>query len=400
MQVKGKSQYPKVFRLFLKHFWKKSKTKPLEINTLYTNFHTPKLTHLKMKQTLSTIFLSFWVVVCFSQIKFKKILADGKVATPEQKIVLSPSNNEILFEFEISQSPNSIFFYRLSELSEKWTQSSYPSAHYQNLSGGKYTFEIFEQARKSKSKIERIKFDVKNSIWQKYWFWPSIIVYILMVLGIIIYLFFLYNLRQKLKMQYVRNQIASDLHDEVGSNLNSIAIFVELLKKKMPNAQPELQALLCKITDNSEETVSLMRDTVWAINPDNDNTEKLLEKMESFGIEMLSSKGLAFSFENQLDAKKSQFAMEQRRNIYLVYKEAINNVAKHAEATKAKCKLYSQNGNSYIEITDNGRGFEVEKTFEGNGLKNFKFRSDDEDIRVSVNSELEKGTVVLVEIFD
>jgi signal transduction histidine kinase len=248
--------------------------------------------------------------------------------------------------------------------------------------------------------MQTIAFEVKDSIWQKSWFWPSIVVYFLMVLGIGVYLFFLYNFRQKLKMQYVRNQIASDLHDEVGSNLNSIAIFVELLKKKMPKAQPELMALMAKITENSEETVSLMRDTVWAINPDNDNTEKLLEKLESFGIEMLSSKGIVFSFENLLNIKKSQFQMEQRRNIYLICKEAINNIAKHSEATKASCKLYSKNGNTYIEITDNGKGFDISKTFEGNGLKNFKFRSEDEEIRVIINSELGNGTAIVVEIFE
>ncbi len=353
-----------------------------------------------MKRILSTILLSFWVFTSFAQLKIKQILVEGKVANPMQKIVLSASNNEILFEFEKPNTTAGVFNYRLPELSEKWIQSSYPSAHYQNLSGGKYSFQIFEQNNNFKSKIQTIVFEVKDSIWQKPWFWPSLVVYFLMVLGIGIYLFFLYNFRQKLKMQYVRNQIASDLHDEVGSNLNSIAIFVELLKKKMPNAQPELMALMAKITDNSEETVSLMRDTVWAINPDNDSTEKLIEKMESFGIEMLSSKGIVFSFENQLDTKKSQFAMEQRRNMYMVYKEAINNIAKHAEATRVTCRLYSKNGNSHIEIVDNGRGFDVERTFEGNGLKNFKFRSEDEDIRVSVKSELEKGTVVLMEIFD
>ena len=159
------------------------------------------------------------------------------------------------------------------------------------------------------------------------------------------------------------------------------------------------RALLGKITDNSEETVSLMRDTVWAINPENDTTEKLLEKMESFGIEMLSSKGVAFDFENLLDTKKSHFPMEQRRNVYMIFKEAINNIAKHAKATKATCKLFSKNGNNYIEITDNGNGFNTEKTFEGNGLKNFKFRSEDEEIRVTVNSDINKGTKVLIEIF-
>ncbi|MCP9755609.1 hypothetical protein EGI26_10620 [Lacihabitans sp. CCS-44] len=353
-----------------------------------------------MKRILSTILLSFWTVASFAQLKIKQILVDGKVVNMKQKIVLSPTNNDLLFEFEKPNTTASIFYYRLPKLSEKWTQSFYPSAHYQNLSGGKYTFQIFEQSPNHKSRTETLTFEVKEAFWQKSWFWPSIIIYALMVLGIGIYLFSLYDFRQKLKMQYVRNQIASDLHDEVGSNLNSIAIFVELLKKKMPHAPPELMSLLGKITDNSEETVSLMRDTVWAINPDNDSTEKLLEKMESFGIEMLSSKGVAFDFENLLDIKKSHFPMEQRRNIYLIFKEAINNIAKHAEATKVTCRLFSENGNNYIEITDNGHGFDPEETFEGNGLKNFKFRSEDDDIRVIIHSEINKGTKVRIEIFE
>lgn len=353
-----------------------------------------------MKQLSFTLLLCLFHLFSIAQLKLKQIRVDGKAVSFSQKIVLSASNNDLLFDFEIPKSDSSIFYYRLAELSEKWTQSTYPSAHYQNLSGGKYTFQIFEQNTNFKSKTETIVFEVKEAFWQKSWFWPSIIIYILMVLGIGIYLFFLYDFRQKLKMQYVRNQIASDLHDEVGSNLNSIAIFVELLKKKIPDAHPELMSLLGKITDNSEETVSLMRDTVWAINPDNDSTEKLLEKMESFGIEMLSSKGVAFDFENLLDVKKSHFSMDQRRSIYMIFKEAINNIAKHADATKATCRFLSKNGHNYIEITDNGRGFDVERSFEGNGLKNFKFRSEDADIRVNIHSEINKGTKVQIEIFE
>jgi Histidine kinase len=271
-----------------------------------------------LKRFPLTVLFCAVTVFSFAMPKIKQILVDGKPMDLKRNIFLSASKNDIVFDFENPDSDSSIFYYRLIQLSEKWTQSTYPSAHYQNLSGGKYTFQIFEQNTKYKLKIYTLTFEVKEAFWQKSWFWPSIIIYILMVLGIGIYLFSLYNFRQKLKMQYVRNQIASDLHDEVGSNLNSIAIFVELLKKKMPNAQPELMSLLGKITDNSEESVSLMRDTVWAINPDNDNTAKLLEKMESFGIEMLSSKGIAFSFENQLDAKKNEFQMEQRRNVYMM----------------------------------------------------------------------------------
>jgi Histidine kinase len=353
-----------------------------------------------LKRSIIIVLLNILAINSFANLKIEYIRVDSKPVKVSHKIVLSSVNNDIVFDFQKTEADSSIFFYRLSELSQKWTCSAYPSAHYQNLSGGKYTFEIYELAGKNKSKVERIKFEVKEAFWQKSWFWPVIIVYTLMLLGIGIYLFFLYDFRQKLKMQYVRNQIASDLHDEVGSNLNSIAIFVELLKKKMPNARPELQALLSKITDNSEETVSLMRDTVWAINPDNDSTEKLIEKIESFGIEMLSSKGIAFTFNSQWDTKKNQFLMDQRRHIYMIYKEAINNIAKHAEATKVNCQLSTKDGVSFIEIIDNGQGFEVEKTFEGNGLKNFKYRSEEQNLRVIVNSEIGSGSRVLIKILE
>jgi signal transduction histidine kinase len=184
----------------------------------------------------------------------------------------------------------------------------------------------------------------------------------------------------------------------VGSNLSSIAIFVELLRKKVKE-QPELLPILNKITDNSEETVSLMRDTVWAISPSNDSTEKLLEKMRSFGFEILSAKGIAFDFKSEIETKKDLFSMEQRRNIYLIYKEAINNIAKHSAATKAFCHVSNQNGATQFEIYDNGKGFDPNQSFEGNGLKNYQIRSQDEDLHVSLHSAPDNGTTVLIKVF-
>lgn len=90
--------------------------------------------------------------------------------------------------------------------------------------------------------------------------------------------------------------------------------------------------------------------------------------------------------------------MEQRRNVYLVYKEAINNIAKHSHATQAGCKIYQHQGSIRINIGDNGKGFDFNQTFEGNGLKNFKLRSQEDDLRVYVNSGLQMGTEVVVEI--
>ncbi len=335
-----------------------------------------------------------------AQLTIKQVLVNGQKYSYLQNspISLATNDNNLIIELNPVNKDSIKYYYRLSGLDETWFWTSYPSVHYQTLAGGDYKFQMRAVSKKYKTGIIEIPIYKKQAFWQKIWFWPSIAIYILLVLGVGFYLFFIYDLRQKLKIQDVRNQIASDLHDEVGSNLNSIAIFVELLRKKVTIEKPDLLPILNKITDNSEETVMLMRDTVWAINPENDSTDKLFERMRSFGVEILSAKGISFSFESSFDTKTDAFSMEQRRNVYLIYKEAINNISKHSFATQASCKIYQHKGLIKISISDNGKGFDYNQTFEGNGLKNFKLRSQDNDLNVYVNSDMQKGTEVLIEI--
>lgn len=331
-----------------------------------------------------------------AQLKLKQIWVNGKEYNSTQKIYLKAMNNDLVFDFT-SEVDSALFHFRIKEISEAWTQSYYPTAHYHNLSGGKYTFQIYSKTNKKQFNPISIVFEVKEAFWQKVWFWPSVFLYIILLIGVGLYLFFLYDFRQKLKLQHIRNQIASDLHDEVGSNLNSIAIFVELLRKKVKE-QPDLLPLLNKITDNSEETVSLMKDTVWAINPSNDTTEKLIERMRSFGLEILTAKGIAYDFICEIDSKKNHFTMEQRRNIYLVYKEAINNIVKHSSAINASCKIEKKQDLITIAIEDNGKGFNLNRNFDGNGLTNFRLRNEADDLSISIDSIIGKGTTIIISV--
>lgn len=336
----------------------------------------------------------------YAQLSIRQVLINGRLYpyTKDSTIYLSALDKSLVIELNTIKGNAIKYYYRTLALEDRWLWSNYPSVHYQDLSGGDYILEVKAKIEGRELAALNIPIKKKQAFWQKWWFWPSIVIYILLILGVGFYLFFIYDLRQKLKIQHVRNQIASDLHDEVGSNLNSIAIFVELLRKKVIVEKPELLPILDKITNNSEETVLLMRDTVWAINPDNDSTGKLFEKMRSFGIEILSAKGIAFLFESLIDLKKDLFSMEQRRNIYLIYKEAINNISKHSCATEASCKIYQHQGAIKISITDNGKGFDLSQSFEGNGLKNFKLRSQEDDLSVHVTSNLQKGTEILIEL--
>lgn len=332
----------------------------------------------------------------YAQPAIREVRVNNKVLDTRGtgKIFLDSPEQRLMIELEPSGEPYS---YRIARLDTNWTVSRYPVFNFFGLSGGIHEVEFKSRSGDLDSPVLKVDVEVKQAFWQKWWFWPSILLYTVLVVGIAVYLFFLYDLRQKLKMQYVRNRIASDLHDEVGSNLNSIAIYAELLRQKA-EGKMELLPILDRITSNSEETVGLMRDTVWAINPENDSTERLTERMRSFGVEILAAKNIHFRFEAPVLNNKTELSMEQRRNLYLVYKEAINNIAKHSGAKNAKCVMKKETNGLAVRITDDGRGFDPTETFEGNGLKNFSLRSQHTDLYVKVQSAPGKGTTVEIRL--
>lgn len=308
------------------------------------------------------------------------------------KVYLKSPEQRLMIELKPSGER---YAYRIYTLDTSWTFSRYPVFNFLGLSGGSHVIEFKSWSGGMASPVLKVGLEVQQTFWQEWWFWPVILLYAVLVVGIAVYLFFLYDLRQKVKMQYVRNRIASDLHDEVGSNLTSIAIYTELLRDKVAGKK-ELMPILDRITSNSEETVGLMRDTIWAINPENDSTGRLTEKMRSFGAEILAARKIKFRFEVPEFHTRAELSMEQRRNLYLVYKEAINNIAKHSGAKNAECVMTKETSGLMVRVTDDGRGFDPDETFEGNGLKNFSLRSRDSGLYVKVDSAPGKGTTVEV----
>jgi signal transduction histidine kinase len=199
------------------------------------------------------------------------------------------------------------------------------------------------------------------------------------------------NLHQQNKLLQIRDEIARDLHDEVGATLTGIATSAKVVQKKIDSQQPELKAVLGQMKNDSEEAIHTIRDTIWALNPDNDAPEKFLEKMKAVGFKLLTT----HDFENEVPvAQLPVFSMEQRRNIYLVYKEAIHNLAKHSGATHALVRIFQQSNALQIRISDDGQGFNRHPNGEGNGLKNFQKRAKEGGFEVTVLSEKEIGTTV------
>jgi signal transduction histidine kinase len=332
----------------------------------------------------------------FPQSKIDNIIVDGHKAelTLKAPFEIKALDNEVIIHLQkpIAASNNTYHYY-LQGFDSQWHKSDFNQIRYTNLTGGSYTFLW----KINQEKEQSIPVEVEKSLTEEYWFLPVLIFYIVLLLSAAIYFFLLYNLRQKVKIQSIRNRIASDLHDEVGSNLNSIALFTRIAEKKLGAENIEIHALLDKIKSNSEETVSTIRDTVWAINPDNDSSENLFEKMRAMAYEVLSAKDIELNYTNEIiDHKALKMSMEQRRNIYLIFKEAINNIVKHSEATEVNIRISKEKSDIKLDIVDNGKGFDTKENYEGNGLKNYRKRETEGFLNVKLASKIGKGTSIEV----
>ena len=316
----------------------------------------------------------------------------GQTFVSKSKDSISIKGLENLVDIEFPNSKDSIY-YQLMGYDEKQAKSAYPKIRYTNLVGGHYELKY---RLASQPKYSIIKVNIEEAIWQKWWFFPMIFFYILLLIGIGMYFFFLYNFRQEMKVQQIRNKISSDLHDEVGSNLSSIAIYTQVLRKKLKSA--EYDSILDKITSNSKESVTLMQDTVWAINPKNDTPEKLFSRIDSYAKGLLTSKNITYKQHVKIDFQKLILDMEDRKNLYLILKEGLNNIAKHAEASEAKLVVSSKNGEIEFVLTDNGNGFDLNQQSEGNGLKNFKDRAEESNFKLKIISIKDTGTEISVEV--
>lgn len=227
----------------------------------------------------------------------------------------------------------------------------------------------------------------------------NLIIGAVMLLGALgLVLFNRYQLKKKLQQQNallaVRNNIARDLHDEIGSTLTSIRILSEVSQNNLQKDQQKTSKLLNKITEQSSQMQQGMSDIVWAIKPDNDKLENMLVRMREYVSHTLESKNIQTVFSVEEQALSQSLSMEQRRDFFLIFKEAVNNAAKYSQATKVEIRIARERGQLLLDIVDNGVGFTSTKETSSNGLKNMKARAEAMLGSVNITSEPGKGTVV------
>ena len=174
-----------------------------------------------------------------------------------------------------------------------------------------------------------------------------------MIIILLLFGYRTYRTRQILRLQTIRNKISGDLHDDIGSTLNSISIYSEVAKKKDEQQDEALEM----IGEASRKIIETMSDIVWTINPDNDNFAKIIFRMKSLAYNMFRAKKMEFTFHSDEILNEKKLSIEERRNFYLIFKETVNNLVKYSNATRAAITLTNENDYIKLRIQDDGVGF-------------------------------------------
>lgn len=193
----------------------------------------------------------------------------------------------------------------------------------------------------------------------------------------------------------IRIQIAGDLHDEIGSNLSSIVMLSDILQKQTIVASDDKHRLI-KISEIARKSAESMRDIVWFVNPKNDDMQKLLIRMRESANNLLHHSKIDFNA--NLPDFEAVNGLSFRRNLFLIYKEALNNIARHARASQVKINFSYENNIFQMCIEDNGTGFNPERVYSGNGLKNMHRRAEEMQADIRFQSAKNHGTRILLSV--
>jgi signal transduction histidine kinase len=203
------------------------------------------------------------------------------------------------------------------------------------------------------------------------------------------------RMKQQLKEVKVRNQLAGDLHDEVGSSLSSILLLSKMASGKIPRETVD-KNLLETIADNTKEVIDKMGDIVWMMNPKYDEGGNLREKLEQYILRVKEIAPFEIHFNSPEGIDNIKFTMELRKSIFLIFKEAINNALKYSQATELNISLTMVDKNIQLIIEDNGKGFDKATVIAGNGLETMALRTQDCKGNFNIWSAPCKGTQVKV----
>lgn len=219
----------------------------------------------------------------------------------------------------------------------------------------------------------------------------------MLIVGLVLHSLYRYRINQLLQLQIARrDRIARDLHDDIGSTLSNINMLSAITLKKL-DRPGEAGQHLRRIGEEVSYCSQALDDIIWSANPKNDTLDETIARMRRYSAELFELSGnitCHLDMDEQFTIQKLQ--MEQRRDIYLIYKEALNNIYKHASASTVWITVKERNNSLDLMFKDNGKGFNIKQETHRNGLKNMKARVEKWRGKLTIHSEKQIGTQLLI----
>jgi ligand-binding sensor domain-containing protein/two-component sensor histidine kinase len=289
-----------------------------------------------------------------------------------------------------------IYYYKMDGIDDQWIRADRQKlVNFSLLPPGHYNFQVYcENIDGVRSKnITSFSIHIRPPFWRRWWF----ISLLVLAFGGLLYLIHRLRINRILAVENLRNRVARDLHDDMGSTLSTINILSTMAKSKLNTDNVRASEYLGKISDNSQRMMEAMDDIVWSIKPMNDSMQKITARMREIATSVLEAKDIDLQFRTDDSIEDVKMDMEARRDFFLLFKEAINNIAKYSKASGASVHLTVHHKRLLMIIKDNGVGFDIDKA-DGNGLGNMYKRAASLKGRIQIQSKPGEGTQITLNI--
>jgi signal transduction histidine kinase/ligand-binding sensor domain-containing protein len=280
---------------------------------------------------------------------------NGAVIKDGDAVTLGYSQSNISIEFALLSYTNPFdnrYSWMLQGVDKEWNTTNNNIAAYSNLKPGRYVLLVKAADCYGNSNGAPIKLyiTITPPFYNTWWF------YVLCVLAVASLTYWLAQLKMKRTREkyQLRNKIASDLHDEIGSTLTSISILSNVSQQALERAPEQAKGMLRQIAAQSKTIQQNMSDIVWSIRSENEKTENLLIRMREYAAQTLEPLNIAVTIDADAGVTAKTLPMQYRKDLLLIYKEAINNITKHANASTVKVSLSNGKQKITLLIEDNG----------------------------------------------
>jgi signal transduction histidine kinase len=370
---------------------------------------------------------------------------DGPLKQPvtqTKEISLNHTQHTFSFDFagiHFSSPEDNQLFFMLENLENTWKKAGQEKkAWYYNVPPGNYIFRV-KAASKDGVWAEKAIAIIISPPWYREW-WAFVLYVIAFITFVWIFTWYRsrmlkaenllleekvnkrtheleeslqekFELSKKVESQQAllneRLRISRELHDDIGSTLGSISIYSEVAKKRTEKNE-NTNEVLAKIGLASRELIDKMGDIVWSLNPGNEGFEQLQNRMLAFAAMILAPRNILYHFCVDEALKKMKFTGEQRKNTFLIFKEALHNIVKYAQCKTVEIAISLRDNNVIMIIKDDGQGFDMAQALPGkmntqgefmggNGIKNMYSRAADLNGRLCIDSKINSGTTIHLE---